>query len=114
MSKFVDEVLDVCSDLKETILNDIDNGVERSLSDIDALTTKAFKNVAAKRGIKESTVRSSCTRSLNMDTKEFYDSIKRTISGDKKGISLAGRLISSAKSDDSEWEIENKMKSIFG
>ena len=111
MSKRIQTVYEVSCELKAAILEDLDNGAERTLDDIEALTSSAFKKMAEKTGRTEGTVRAACTRDIKMSTEEFYNSLKGLIS--RKDETLIYRMCAHMTAEDSEWEIERLMKGLF-
>jgi virulence-associated protein VapD len=111
MSQKIKDACDVCRDLKQSILNDLDNGIERTLDDVDALTRAGFKSVAGKRKVKESTIRDHCTRQLDMNAKEFYDSLKDCISSQDN--TLFNKLVSHACDIDDDYEIDKLKKELI-
>ena len=112
MSKLIENIYLVSSELKATILDDIDKGIERSLDDVDALTTAAFRKIAKQRKVTESTIRDACTRRIDMNTKEFYDALRELIK-DNSNTQLINRMQHHAIDDDDDWTIDTKMKKLF-
>ena len=112
-SKRIKYVFSVCERLKINILNDIDNGIERTVDEIDVLTRVAFKEIATVHKVTESTVRDACTRRMNFNAEEFYNAIKSRLIKGKSDKLLVGRMESCMTDDDSIWEIERMMEDIF-
>lgn len=111
MSKRMKYVYDVCGDLKQSILDELDNGVELSFEEVDRITIASFKRIADKYGVTSSTVRDACTRRLNYKSYEFYNAIKELIRSHDEG--LISRMCSCASDDDSGMEIERTIRGLF-
>ncbi len=112
MSKLIENIYAVCVELKSTILDDLDKGIERNLTDVDAITTAAFKKIAVQRKVTESTIRDACTRRIDMNTAEFYNSLKALIK-DSSNTKLINAMQHHAIDDDDDWLLDTKMKKLF-
>lgn len=112
-SKRIQYVFGVCAKLKANILNDIDNGIVRTVDEIDVLTRTAFKEVAKENRVTESTVRDACTRRMNFNAEQFYNAVKNRLRNGEQDVFLIGRMESCMTKEDNVWDIEKMMKTIF-
>ena len=80
MSKQFDHIKAVIDNLGAKIIADINAGHEVALTEIkESRLSEAFKDVAQKHKVEESTVRDACTRKLGMTTEEFANLIMSSI-----------------------------------
>lgn len=112
-SKRIQHVFNVCATLKTNILNDISNGIERTVDEVEEMTRVAFKDVAKNANITESTVRDACTRRMEMNTEQFYNSVKNRLINGESDTELLDAMISHGTTDDDPTEIRVAMKKIF-
>lgn len=112
-SKRIQYVFGVCAKLKANILDDISKGIVRTVDEIDFLTRIAFKDVAKMNGVTESTVRDACTRRMNLNAEGFYNAVKKRLIDGKEDMFLIGRMETCMTNEDTIWEIEKLMETIF-
>jgi len=113
MSKMVDHVIDVIRGAKNDILTDISKNGGVKEEDAVNIVKKQFRIVAGTYNVKESTIRSNCTREITMTTEEFASAVVQQITG--LSNDLLEKIVQNCKDNrgnDNKVNIDRKIKCI--
>ena len=119
-SQLMNDIFDVSAELKAQIIAKLEAGEEVLIDDVDAIVRDVCATVAAERKTdrkpngnrQPGTVFSSCTARIEMNSEEFYDSVKELIAG--TGQTLVDQMYKhKIEKEDTDWIIHKKMSEIF-